>query len=603
MLRKKKAGWQGGKLRCRATCQPVCCVKEGRELFALLHGGLQGSEGVIVAQAVGGCLVLDLRRFLGSLLGSAGLTLGTLLVATLFKGAAMAEEDALALLVELEHLEGKLFAFLCLRAIFLLEVLRRAETFYTILQLNDSALLDELGDGALVNATLREYGGEYVPGVLLELLVTEAEATVVLVDFEDNHFNVGAELCELSGVLDLLRPAEVGDVDEAVNALFQFNEHAEVCEVAYATRVAATHGELLLDVCPGVVLELLQTERHLTLLTVEGEDDGFDFVAHLQEFLSTAEVLAPAHLADVDEAFHTGSNLYECTVIGHDYYAALDFVAHLKLCIKSIPGMRRKLLETESDALLLLVEIKDDNVELLVELHDFLRVTDAAPAEVGDVDETIDATQVDEYTVGCDVLDRTFEYLSLLELADDLLLLSFELCLDEGFVADNDILVLLVDLDNLEFHRLADKYVVVADGLHVDLAARQECLDAEYVDNHAALCAALDESLDDLLVLERLIDTVPSLAEACLAVGKDELATFVLLRFNVDLYGVAHFQVGIVTEFGDGDGTFALVADADGDVTLGDGHYGAFHHIVFVHLTKGLCIDLLLFLVALATYD
>jgi len=131
--------------------------------------------------------------------------------------------------------------------------------------------------------------------------------------------------------------------------------------------------------------------------------------------------------------------------------------------------MGSELLQTQCDTLLLVVEVKDNDVDLLVQLNDFLRIVYATPAKVCDVNETVNATQVNEYTVRGDVLNGTLKYLTLLETADNLLLLSLQLCLDESLVADNDVLVLLIDFHNLELHRLANEYVVVADGLDINL--------------------------------------------------------------------------------------------------------------------------------------
>ena len=66
---------------------------------------------------------------------------------------------------------------------------------------------------------------------------------------------------------------------------------------------------------------------------------------------------------------------------------------------------------------------------------------------------------------------------------------------------------------NLELHRLAHELVVVADGVNVDLASGEEGLDAEYIDNHTALRAALDVSLYDFLVVKSGVDALPALAE------------------------------------------------------------------------------------------
>ena len=183
-------------------------------------------------------------------------------------------------------------------------------------------------------------------------------------------------------------------------------------------------------------------------------------------------MLAPAHLGYVNEAFYAFCDLHECAVISHNDNLTVHLVAYLEVRIKCIPRVRSQLLETESDTFLLLIEVEDNDVDLLVELQELVRVVNASPAEVGDVDKTIHASEVDEDTVVGDVLNRTFEYLTLLEFADDLSLLSLEFSLDECFVGNNDVAEFRIEFDDLELHRLADEDVVIANRLHVDLAAR-----------------------------------------------------------------------------------------------------------------------------------
>ena len=123
-------------------------------------------------------------------------------------------------------------------------------------------------------------------------------------------------------------------------------------------------------------------------------------------------------------------------------------VANLEVGIEGIPWMGLELLETESDALLFVVEVEDNNVEFLIEFNNFAGLGNAAPREVGDVDKTVNTTEVDEYTVRSDVLDSTFENLTLFELGDDFALLLFEFGFDEGLVRNNNVLEFFVDLDN-----------------------------------------------------------------------------------------------------------------------------------------------------------
>jgi hypothetical protein len=211
----------------------------------------------------------------------------------------------------------------------------------------------------------------------------------------------------------------------------------------------------------------------------------------------------------MDETLYAGSDFNKCSVFSHDNYAAIDFIADFELFAECVPWMGLELLETKCDALLLVVEVENNDIEFLVELHNLFGMAYAAPGEVGDVNETVYAAKVDENAVGGDVLDGAFEYLTLFEFRDDLALLSFELGLDECFVADNDIAVFLVDLDNLELHSLANEDIVIADGTNVDLRAGEECLDAEYVDDHAAFGATLDVACDDFIILESVVDALP----------------------------------------------------------------------------------------------
>ncbi len=85
------------------------------------------------------------------------------------------------------------------------------------------------------------------------------------------------------------------------------------------------------------------------------------------------------------------------------------------------------------------------------------------------MDQAVNATQVDEYAVGSDVLDNTFQYLAFFKFGDDFAFLLLELSLDKDFVADNNIFVFLIDFNDLEFHGLAHEDIIVADGLDVDL--------------------------------------------------------------------------------------------------------------------------------------
>ena len=381
-------------------------------------------------------------------------------------------------------------------------------------------------------------------------------------------------------------------MDQAVDTLLDLDEDTEVGKVAHLGRALRADGILGFDIFPGIGRKLLDAQRHLALLAVERQDDGLDFVADLHELLRRTQVLAPRHLRDVDQPLDARGDLHECAVVGHHDHAALDLVADLEVLVERLPRMRGELLQAQCDTLLGVVEIEDNDLDLLVERHDLFGVVHAAPREVGDMDQAVHTAQVDEYAVRGDVLDGTLEDLALLEFRHDNLLLRFEFGLDERLVRNDHVAELLVDFHHLELHGLVHVYVVVADGLHVDLRTGQERLDAEYVDDHTALGAALDVTLDDFVLFEGLVHTIPRFELTCLLVRKNQLSALVLGRLDIDLDLVADLQVGVVAELGNGNDTLALVADVHENLALGNARNGAFHDLADIDVRQRLVVSL-----------
>ena len=210
----------------------------------------------------------------------------TWLIVTLLEGTAVREDDAMRLLVELDNHERQLLTELSLRAILLCQVLRSSEALATLVESDNGALVHHLG-----NLTVMDSAGlvdllVLVPRILLKLLVAEAQTTVLLVDLQDDDLNLGTHCCELRRMLHLLGPRQVRDVDKTIDTLLELYEDTEVGEVADLCSVDRADRILLLDILPRILLELLQTERHLALLTVERQDNGLYLVADVEELLS-----------------------------------------------------------------------------------------------------------------------------------------------------------------------------------------------------------------------------------------------------------------------------------------------------------------------------
>ena len=165
------------------------------------------------------------------------------------------------------------------------------------------------------------------------------------------------------------------------------------------------------------------------------------------------------------------------------------------------------------------------------------------------MDQSVYATQIDEYTVRSDVFNGSFKNLSFFKLTDNFFLLLFQFSFDKSFVRNNHVFEFLVDFNNFEFHCFSNEYIIITDRLNVDLGTRQECFDTEYVYDHTTLSAAFDVTFDNFFIFQSSIHTIPRASSTCFSVRQNQLSLFVFLIFDIYFYSITYFQIGIVAEF------------------------------------------------------
>src|ERR1700748_3834857 len=107
----------------------------------------------------------------------------------------------------------------------------------------------------------------------------------------------------------------------------------------------------------------------------------------------------------MDEALDALFQLDECAVVGDRKNAATNLRTDGVALDGIEPRVRRKLLEAERDALLLLVKLEHLDLDLVANVDEIAGVSEAAPAHVSDVEQAIEATQIDERAVVGEVLD------------------------------------------------------------------------------------------------------------------------------------------------------------------------------------------------------
>ena len=164
--------------------------------------------------------------------------------------------------------------------------------------------------------------------------------------------------------------------------------------------------------------------------------------------------------------------LDEGAVAHHVDHLADDPGADRVLVGHVFPRAGTLLLQSQCDLLALLVDVQDHDVDLVVDLEHVAGVVDPSPAHVGDVQKSVDASQVDESTEVGNVLDSALADLADLDLLKKLFLLLLARDLDELAAADDNVPPALVNLQDHALDVLIDVVGDVRGPADIDLAGR-----------------------------------------------------------------------------------------------------------------------------------
>ena len=323
---------------------------------------------------------------------------------------------------------------------------------------------------------------------------------------------------------------------------------------------------------------------------IDVEHDALDLIADVDQLRGMLHALGPGHLADVDQTFDALLEFDEGSVVGDADDAAGDMRADRITVLSVEPRIGRELLEAERHALFLFVVLENLDLDLVADVDQVLGMREASPGHVGDVEQAVEAAEIDESAVLGEVLDHTGEDCALFEVLESLGTLFILLAFEQFLARDHDVAALLVQLDDGDFDGLTLHAVEVADGAQIDLRTGQERVGAVNVDGEAALDAVDHDGLDGLLFVMSLLDFFPGMNALRLLMRQVDVAFFglALVAHHVDFVARLEFGVSLVIEhFREGQHAFRLGANVDHHVRRGQLQHRASDDAIFTHCLFG----------------
>ena len=190
---------------------------------------------------------------------------------------------------------------------------------------------------------------------------------------------------------------------------------------------------------------------------------------------------------------------------------------------------------------------------------------DPAPAHVGDVQQSIDAAQINERAEVGDVLDGSLDDLADFEAVERLALQLFALLLDHLAAADDDVATLFVDLENDRVDGAANPVRDFAWTTNVHLRSGEEDRHAD-IDEQATFDLFGDFAADRVAFLFALHDGFPVDDAISLALADLHQTGVAFDVFEQDAYFVARLDVFGFIELGSFEDAFGLESQLDDEI-------------------------------------
>src|SRR5262249_43199805 len=245
-----------------------------------------------------------------------------------------------------------------------------------------------------------------------------------------------------------------------------------------------------------IAFELLDAARDALLLHVDIEHLGADPVALLELVDHLLAGALPIEVGEVNHAVDVAVEPEEQAELGLVLDLALDHAPLRILLQEDLPRIAHRLLEAERDAALDRIDFEHLHLDLLGGRDDLAGMDVLlGPRHLGNVDQPLDARlELDEGAVVGDVGDPALDTGADRELLLDALPRVGQQLLH----AERDAVGLVVDLDDLDLHLLANVEHLrgVIDPAPGDVGDVQEAVAAAEVDERAVIGDVLHHAVD-----------------------------------------------------------------------------------------------------------
>src|SRR6476469_3171514 len=349
----------------------------------------------------------------------------------------------------------------------------------------------------------------HFPGIGGELLDAGREALIFDVHAKHSGFDDVALFIQFRWVFDLLGPVQIGNMHKPVNTFFDADKNPEVGDVAHRSFDNTVDGIFFLRGFPRIRHDLFEPEGNSSVTSIDIKYHHFYLLADLKNFRGMSHLAGPRHLGNVHQALYAALQLDESAIVHDADHLSLHASADRIFLRHGMPGVRSELFHPERDTLFFRVEFKHDDLDFFSYLDDFRGMIDAPPGHIADMENAVDAAEIDKRSITGDVFNRAFENDPLFENLQNLLLERLSLSFKQRAPGYHDVTAASVELENRETVRGANEPIQVTVGSNIDVRAGEECRYAD-IDFESAFDLANDPTFDASFFIEGALEFYPN---------------------------------------------------------------------------------------------
>src|SRR4029077_12100754 len=241
---------------------------------------------------------------------------------------------------------------------------------------------------------------------------------------------------------------------------------------------------------------------------------------------------------------------------------AFDALSGGETFLDLIPWGLLRLLQSERNALLFLVDVEHNDFQLLPNFQHLAGMSQATPRYVGHVQQTIHAVEINKRAEVREVFHGAKYAIAEVHVFHEFLALFAPLFFDHLAPAEHDVLSVVIELNDFEVVGVADELLQILWRHDIDLRCRQNCLNPD-VHHQSAFHHRSDLAFDQAVTLKNVNDLVPVLAVSCFLLREHYHAFSVLNSLQENGHLVANLQLLGIFKFAQRNDALGFISDID----------------------------------------